>query len=420
MNYILGSGISALTYALFNPEYQIITKKIELPSSDSFNLSVKVQATKENTMLLNILGLKAETKEIPIIYNFDGNIKNALDFDEKQRLQKLKLGTLKTNSNHFSGKIVFIGEKEKQNKQHTEKVFDIPMSKIVSELYNKCKDRIIEKEIKEITTKEIFFGYNDFVPYSKIVSTLPAPIFWELWSCGSTNPYVGNKPLFEYKPIYTSIFSSAPEEILKESLIYWITEKYIRTISDGKIALIEGNSQEDTENFVAKHSISGFLSSQVLPFGRMSYSLDNNSPAPNIQFLGRFAEWNPDIRLDKIVAKCTSQLAIENIWKEQKSFQSNFLNFSELNNTEEKQRLTKEYILHLYSQTDQLLNAINWKFYKDNRPIDYNKVSEQLIDIFKYWLVICIIWGVEPDEFVKTFNSKSKIVWDRLKEGKYK
>lgn len=106
--------------------------------------------------------------------------------------------------------------------------------------------------------------------------------------------------------------------------------------------------------------------------------------------------------------------SLKKMWKLQKDFNKKVL---EKKGAVNQQELTKEYILHLLSECDEILREINWKLHKKhNKVIDKNKLTEELIDAFKYWLSITILWDVSPEEFVKEFERKSQVVEQKFKQ----
>jgi len=106
---------------------------------------------------------------------------------------------------------------------------------------------------------------------------------------------------------------------------------------------------------------------------------------------------------------------LTDIWSKQKDFNKNFIKYT--SNIDEKQAYTKDYILHLYSECDEVLREINWKMHrKHNDNISRQNLVEELIDVFKYWLSIALIWDVSPEEFLREFDRKSSVVEQRYKQ----
>lgn len=101
---------------------------------------------------------------------------------------------------------------------------------------------------------------------------------------------------------------------------------------------------------------------------------------------------------------------LHNMWKSQKKFNSNFVNFDNLN-LEGRQEMTVEYVLHLYSEIEDLMKKVNWKIHhKKDIPINRNEIILELIDAWKYILSIGLLWDFTPEEFIEFYNSKSRLV----------
>jgi len=112
---------------------------------------------------------------------------------------------------------------------------------------------------------------------------------------------------------------------------------------------------------------------------------------------------------------------LKKIWKKQEEFNKLLKNYP--NNLQEKEELTKEFILHLITEATELLNEINWKMHREKiydnlNPIKESSLKEEAIDIFKYLLSIMQFWEMTPEEFVKEFERKSEVVEQRYKQEK--
>lgn len=85
---------------------------------------------------------------------------------------------------------------------------------------------------------------------------------------------------------------------------------------------------------------------------------------------------------------------------------------------EERTARTKEMVLHLFSEADELLRASGaWKFHR-NVPVRENRehVKIELIDMFKYWMIVALIQGITPEELVDAYWTKSMVVRQRYTE----
>lgn len=85
---------------------------------------------------------------------------------------------------------------------------------------------------------------------------------------------------------------------------------------------------------------------------------------------------------------------LEHLWESQKDFNQNFVDFDKLD-FEKRQSLTKDYILHMISETNSLLEEINWKMHhKKSKDVNRRELILEWIDVFKYWLSIGLVWGI--------------------------
>ena len=108
---------------------------------------------------------------------------------------------------------------------------------------------------------------------------------------------------------------------------------------------------------------------------------------------------------------------LKEIFKEQKDFQKNFYNPDNMTD-EEKVNYSKEFILCAHRELGEILNILPWKSHRnlENTDINLDELKEEIIDSFKFLLNLCIIWGVDADDFENLFFKKSKIVRKRYKE----
>lgn len=85
---------------------------------------------------------------------------------------------------------------------------------------------------------------------------------------------------------------------------------------------------------------------------------------------------------------------------------------------EERTALTKELVLHLISECDEVLRAAGpWKPHRRQRvPENRAKIQMELADVFKYWIMICQVWNFSAEDMEEAFWSKSMAVRQRYSE----
>lgn len=104
---------------------------------------------------------------------------------------------------------------------------------------------------------------------------------------------------------------------------------------------------------------------------------------------------------------------LRHMWSRQKVFNGNFVDFENLD-FETKQTMTKEYVLHMLSESNSLLEEVNWKMHhKSTKSVNRSDLVLELIDVWKYLLSIALIWDITPEEFSAAFEEKSSLVEQR-------
>ena len=106
---------------------------------------------------------------------------------------------------------------------------------------------------------------------------------------------------------------------------------------------------------------------------------------------------------------------LSKIWRDQEDFNLNF--FPTASTFDEQSRQTKEFTLCVMSELDELLSSINWKTHrrKDMLP-NLPQVKSELTDILKYWISLCIVWGITPEEAMQDYWRKSMVCRQRYAE----
>lgn len=84
---------------------------------------------------------------------------------------------------------------------------------------------------------------------------------------------------------------------------------------------------------------------------------------------------------------------------------------------ESQSKLTKDMVLYLMSELDELLRTTVWKGHR-KQAVNPNRAHtlEECIDIFKLWMSLAQIWGFTPDEIVDAYRRKSAVCVQRHAE----
>lgn len=65
-------------------------------------------------------------------------------------------------------------------------------------------------------------------------------------------------------------------------------------------------------------------------------------------------------------------------------------------------------ILAMIDETSELLNEINYKWWKNPKPIDEKAVKEEIVDILHFFVGICLDAGMTADELYDIYLAKNK------------
>jgi len=80
--------------------------------------------------------------------------------------------------------------------------------------------------------------------------------------------------------------------------------------------------------------------------------------------------------------------------------------------------LVKNNALSTIDECLEVVREFNWKLHKkyDNETFDKEKVLEEVVDVFKFWMNFLVYLNFSVDDFKKMFIKKSGIVEARFKK----
>ena len=408
--YIIGGGLSGLIFAFYNKDYRIISPDIGGKlKTDYLNSTILLHDTPETRSLLHDLNLSVKPKVHIIKYLYQGNLLDNLPTQLRKQMVTKKLTKWKELN-----KVKPIIE-IKDNTLSTNDIY-IPILKLstdtlIKKLTNEAQ--IIIDKVVRITDKEIITE-NERFSYVELISTVAAPIFWKLY---------GQEQNLKSIPVTFVLSDSDPlSKINTNSNTHWdliyCLDKNIPFTRINKYKnnqyLYEFSGDFKKEQFRDICPGINVIKSSTDPYG-IVITDHNNIPPPKVRFLGRFATWDHTYKIQDVITESISKYDFISIWNKQKDFNSNFFDFN-VQDIELQQKLTKEFILHIEDEAHELLSEINWKMGKYKiKAVNRNKLLEEWIDIFKYWMGIGNIWGFTIIDFVNEFWRKSSIVDIRFK-----
>ncbi len=106
---------------------------------------------------------------------------------------------------------------------------------------------------------------------------------------------------------------------------------------------------------------------------------------------------------------------LKDMLQAQISFQKNFFEPSKMTR-EDKIKWTKEFALCAHQELAEVLDAIDWKTYHGyDRTYSDDNVKEELIDVIKFVLNLCIVWEMSADDIKRIFDEKTTHNINRFK-----
>ena len=74
-----------------------------------------------------------------------------------------------------------------------------------------------------------------------------------------------------------------------------------------------------------------------------------------------------------------------------------------------KEFFTKEYLIAMEDEIAELRSWINWKTWKkDRKEVNVEEVKYEIIDLLHFWVNLCLIWGLTPEEVYQYYVNKKK------------
>ncbi len=69
--------------------------------------------------------------------------------------------------------------------------------------------------------------------------------------------------------------------------------------------------------------------------------------------------------------------------------------------------------LAMLSELAELIDEVNFKWWKNPRPIDDDRVKSELVDILHFFVSMCLTAGMDAEELYRRYLDKNKENFDR-------
>jgi len=284
-------------------------------------------------------------------------------------------------------------------------------------LLAKVNGRIISDRVHSITETEIVLeNSRERLPYKELVSTLAAPIFWNIY-----RGTVVSKPTLVCRPV-TFVHSKTPPPHVDGKawdLIYYVDPivPFTRVNKDPTSGTYLYEFTGDLKSEEAK-TICKNIEISHLFVDRCGFIITNpeNTAPGNIRFLGRAAQWDSRLLIHDAIREANADRNFVSVWNNQKAFSANFFEFN-VDDPRERQKLSRDFVLRITDEAHEFLDATHWKGEKFmEKRVEREKLLEEWIDVFKFWMGLGNIWGFSIDDFFTAYWKKSNEVEKKFTE----
>jgi len=64
-------------------------------------------------------------------------------------------------------------------------------------------------------------------------------------------------------------------------------------------------------------------------------------------------------------------------------------------------------VLAIIAELSEILDEVNYKWWKDPRPVDEEKLKEEIVDVLHFFVSMCIKAGIGPEELYQAYLDKN-------------
>lgn len=69
--------------------------------------------------------------------------------------------------------------------------------------------------------------------------------------------------------------------------------------------------------------------------------------------------------------------------------------------------------LAMISELSELIDEVNFKWWKNEKPVDINRVRDEIVDILHFFVSMCLRSGMDADELFERYTRKNRENFDR-------
>ena len=103
---------------------------------------------------------------------------------------------------------------------------------------------------------------------------------------------------------------------------------------------------------------------------------------------------------------------LEDIFEKQRAFNESIKESRNLQGITRDEWLQKQTIAML-SEMAEVLNEINFKWWKNEKQVNEDALKEELIDVLHFFISMCLTAGMDAQELYQRYLTKNAVNFDR-------
>lgn len=80
-----------------------------------------------------------------------------------------------------------------------------------------------------------------------------------------------------------------------------------------------------------------------------------------------------------------------------------------------KEEWIQKQTLAMISELSELIDEVNFKWWKNKKEVDEQLVKEELVDILHFFVSMCLVYDMDGEELFRMYMDKNKENFDRQK-----
>ncbi len=103
---------------------------------------------------------------------------------------------------------------------------------------------------------------------------------------------------------------------------------------------------------------------------------------------------------------------LDTIFAMQRSLNEEIVRLRALEGVSDEEWIRKN-VLAMVSELGELLDEVNFKWWKNEKPVDPSAVREELVDILHFFVSMCLRAGMDADALFSGYVAKNRENFDR-------